>query len=118
MQEFHTTIISLESDSYTILEMHDIMTRLMNTLQCRIKDTFFGSNANTILKNLLPNEQNIFKTDAEKFLKTAVGYLENRFEFRDDSFFKKIKLLNLQKKSFFLGKIYNNFRKFLRYLNQ
>lgn len=100
MQEFQATILALESDSCTILELYDILGQLMNSLQCRVDDKFFGSKVNSILIHLTPNEEQVFKTEAEDFLKTAVCYLESRFDFGDNSIFKKIKFLNLKKELF------------------
>lgn len=100
MQEFHSAILCLESDSCTILDLHDVMTRLMNSLKCRLNDKFYGSKVGTVLNKISSDEQKMFTSEADEFLKTAISYLEKRYDFGDNSLFKKISFLSLKKPLF------------------
>lgn len=96
MHEFHASILALENDSCTILDLHGIMTKLMSGLNQRVNDCFYGSKANSIIKSLSLNERETFELEANQFLQNAVKYLEKRYDFGEKSVFKQIAVLNIK----------------------
>lgn len=97
LHEFHLSILALESDSCTILEIYDILNKLLLSLQNRINDNFYGSKVKAIMKNLSVENLSLFKSEANEFLTVAVNYLKTRFDFSDSSLYRKLSFLNLKK---------------------
>lgn len=96
MQEFNVATLSLESDSSTITDIHTIMCKLLNSLKSRIKDEFYGSKTISIIKHLSIEDRNFFKSEANTFLESAVIYLEQRYNFKNDSLYNQMSALNLK----------------------
>ena len=84
MQEFDASIRVLESDSATLVDVYTVMNRLRNQLMSRRTDKFYGSKAKQTLRNLLPNQQEKFRSLVDRFFERAVLYLEERFDFNDE----------------------------------
>uniref|UniRef100_A0A8C6TRT7 Uncharacterized protein n=1 Tax=Neogobius melanostomus TaxID=47308 RepID=A0A8C6TRT7_9GOBI len=84
MQEFDSSIRVLESDSATVVDVQTVMNRLRNQLISRRTDKFYGSKAKQTLRNLLTNQQEHFRSQADRFFDKAVLYLEDRFDFSDE----------------------------------
>lgn len=66
IHEFHTATLTLESDSCTIVELHTVMTNLMNSLQSRINDSFYGTKVDEIMKTLSSDEISAFTSEAKE----------------------------------------------------
>lgn len=81
MQEFDASIRVLESDSATLVDVYTVMNRLRSQLMSRRTDKFYGSKAKQTLRNLLPNQQEQFRSLVDRFFEKAVLYLEERFDF-------------------------------------
>lgn len=96
MQEFDSAIRVLESDSATLVDVHSVMNRLRNQLISRRTDKFYGSKARQPLRNLLPCQQEHFRSLVDSFFEKAVLYLEDRFDFSDE-FLAHIGCLSLNK---------------------
>ncbi|XP_036332659.1 uncharacterized protein LOC118749947 [Rhagoletis pomonella] len=96
LPDFQTSVLALESDSSTIVDVDHIMRKLLNTLQSKLKDKYFGSKTKSILAKLPQNERNIFKEEAENFLKAAIDYLTTHYDFSDNSIKKYLSLLSLK----------------------
>lgn len=101
MSEFQIAILALESNTCTILEIDSVMKKLMNQLQNRLDDKFFGSKNKTLLKNFSELEKNIFCAEAELFLTRAIQYLKERYNFSEDSLFKKLSVFSLKSEKLF-----------------
>jgi len=74
MQEFDSSIRVLESDSATVIS---------SQLIARRTDKFYGSKAKQILRSLLPQQQEQFRSLVDRFFEKAVLYLEDKFDFND-----------------------------------
>lgn len=115
MPEFNLTITALENDSCTITEVDDIMRKLMSHLKNRLKDKFYGSKNKEILKKMNDRERAQFTSETEQFLKKSIQYLEERYDFAENSIFKKLSILALNKPKNMIcsvGKIFLNCQKY------
>ena len=69
-------ILKLEQDGPVIIELFQIMTNLINVLQSKLDDKFYGF---IVIQKLNicndVNEINLFKKRAEAFLKTVIEYI-------------------------------------------
>lgn len=73
----------LESDSATVIDVYSVMNRLRSQLIARRTDKFYGSKAKQILRSLLPQQQEQFRSLVDIFFEKAVLYLEDKFDFND-----------------------------------
>ena len=76
--------------------VNSIQQELMNSLQSRRKDCFYGSSDFVIFKNISNNGVQAFKLKANQFLTNAISYLKQRYDFGDESIYKNISVLNLK----------------------
>lgn len=102
LPEFSKVILQLESDSCTILEIDHVMQHLLSQLRSRLDDNFFGSKVRSILKNLSEEQICTFKSQAHKFLRRSITYLEERYDFSSQSTYKKFSLLSLKSEKLLL----------------
>ncbi|KAJ3661545.1 hypothetical protein Zmor_005936 [Zophobas morio] len=90
----HNSILLLENNKTTAVELHAIMKKLKMQLEQRGKDRFYGNNANQILKTLDVNKKKSFETQAQDFLNRCVNYLCNWYNF-EESIFQHFQFLDL-----------------------
>lgn len=83
MQEFHCAILKLENESATLLDIHEVMSRLRSQLILRRADRFNGQKTKQATRKLSATEQSKFATLADSFFEKAVLYLEANFDFDD-----------------------------------
>ena len=91
------TILLLESDSTTIVDVVKIMKELRNSLSYRIHQRFFGAQASLRLKKLKPTERETIETEFLYVYKRMLDYLEKRFDFSDGNVLHKFAPLSLKK---------------------
>lgn len=101
MLEFQTAILALENDGCTVLEIDGIMRKLLNQLKSRLQDKFYGSKNRSILTKLPNAEKEIFNEEAEQFFQRAIRYLEERFDFSEESLYKMLSKFSLKKETLF-----------------
>lgn len=96
MTEFQTAILALESNACTVIEIDDVMRTLLGHLRNRLNDKFFGSKNKILLKNVSDHDKNLFSVEDENFSKRSLQYLQDRYDFSDNSIYKKLTLLSLK----------------------
>lgn len=119
MSEFHTAILTLESDSCTILEIDQVMNKLILHLKSRMEGKFYGSKNKTVLKTVSPpEEKEIFCAEADDFLKRAIQYLADRYDFTENCLYKKLSALSLKNESLFSWDILSQLPELLNIPNE
>lgn len=88
--------MKLESNSTTVVQLHDILLGVRDTLKQRRSDCFYGSKVNAILEEIDTEKKNRFLKEADKFLERSICYLEKHYDF-EKSVFKFMKCLNFEK---------------------
>ncbi len=83
MQEFHCAILKLENESATLLDIHEVMSRLCSQLILHRADRFYGHKTKQATRKLSAREQSKFATLADRFFEKAVLCLEANFDFDD-----------------------------------
>ena len=91
------TILLLEADSTTIVDVVKIMKQLRNSLSSRIQQRFFGAQASLRLKKLKPTERETIEAEFLYVCKRMLDYLEKRFDFSDGNILHKFAPLSLEK---------------------
>lgn len=100
LKEFQNAILALECDSCTVVEIHGVMNKLLNSLNSRLIDKFYGSKANTTIGKLSEEDRMAFESEASCFIRTSIAYLEKRYDFEESSIFGKISAFNLKNSLF------------------
>lgn len=70
------SLLSIESNSLTCIELDEIMRSLKSKLETRIKDKFFGSTVNSALKCICTTNKDMFINEALQVLQKTLNYLE------------------------------------------
>lgn len=86
MNLFHVLIAKLESNTVTVIELHNILCCFRDSLKSRINEKFFGYKVNQALSNLTMDEKNSFEQNATNFLSSCISYLEKWYNFKDSPF--------------------------------
>jgi hypothetical protein len=71
----------LESDLCLSLDVDDIMRDLLNQLETRVVDQFFGSNVRSILKKLPEVEREKIIFEANFFLTRRTAYSKDNYDY-------------------------------------
>lgn len=81
------TIIKLEQEGPVIIELYDLMSKLIETLRSKLNDHFYGFIAMQKL-NSCDNvtEVDLFKKRADAFLDNLIKYIEHRFQFENNKY--------------------------------
>ncbi|XP_041850909.1 uncharacterized protein LOC121646098 [Melanotaenia boesemani] len=97
---FHDIVLLLEREDATVCELYDMMFTLKTKLQQRQIDGFFGVETDALLQ-VFPNQQAAaVKHDMCNFYQVSLAYLEQRYDFTDSSYQKKLASLALLKSPF------------------
>lgn len=75
------TILTLEKNDLSAIELHDVMKNLKDKLESRIKDNFFGAKARGYIKNFSPAEQKKFTAEAIDCYKRTLAYIQKYYNF-------------------------------------
>jgi len=86
MNLFHSLIAKLESNTVTVIDLHNTICCFRNSLKSRINEKFFGFKINQALPNLIRDERNSFEQNAINFLSSCISYLEKWYNFKDSLF--------------------------------
>ena len=84
---FEQTVLILENDAVTACELFPTMTALRSKLKDRFTDRYFGFEAVSVLEseNMLPDIRRKVESNLCDGLQRAISYLEQWFDFSDDS---------------------------------
>ncbi|XP_041840401.1 uncharacterized protein LOC121639304 [Melanotaenia boesemani] len=97
---FHDIVLLLEREDATVCELYDMMFTLKTKLQQRQIDGFFGVETDALLQ-VFPNQQAAaVKHDMCNFYQVSLAYLDQRYDFTDSSYQKKLASLALLKSPF------------------
>lgn len=84
MNLFHLLIAKLESNTITVIDLHNTLCCFRDSLKSRIK--FFGFKVNQALPKLTIPEKNLFEENAINFLSMCIFYFEKWYNFKDSPF--------------------------------
>ena len=90
------TILLLESDSTTFIDVDRILRDLHNNLKSRLEQKFFGAQASAKLKLLPPSERSELEMEFLNVYKIMLVYLEKRFDMSDASTLHTLAPLSLE----------------------
>jgi len=91
------SLLSIEKNNLTCIELDEIMRSLKQKLEMRIKDKFFGSMVNSALKYI--GKENEFINEAIQVYEKTLNYLEKWYDY-DKSIYKKMEIFNLKNDNF------------------
>lgn len=97
---FHDTVLVLERADGTVCELYDMMFTLKTKLQQRQSDGFFGAQAALLLQQFPDRQAAVIRDDMSNFYQASLTYLEQRYDFSDSNYQKKVASLALQKTPF------------------
>ncbi|XP_074842584.1 uncharacterized protein LOC142009044 [Carettochelys insculpta] len=97
MSQFTSTIKVLESNYLQVTELYATFNKLRREIQNRQEKGFYGYKVMQLLKKLHPNEQNTLIGDAQQTYMHMLRYLEKRFDFSENSFYKLCAPLSLDR---------------------
>jgi len=86
MNLFHSVIAKLESNTVTVIDLHNTICCFRNSLKSWINEKFFGFKVNEALPNLIREERNSFEQNAINFLSSYISYHEKWYNFKDSPF--------------------------------
>lgn len=93
----NTTIIKLEGNKVSILDIYELMNNLKNELETRIADNHFGFKTNCRLKKFTDAEKaKRIKNNFIAVLVKALAYLNKWFDFSEDNWLSLLKCVNLK----------------------
>jgi hypothetical protein len=90
LELFHNAIIDCEGNDVSSGEVFKIMSDLRNCLQNRFNKKYFGFLVSQRLKYMDENSVNNLTVDFCGFYKSAIDYIEKRFDFNSDSRLAKL----------------------------
>nr|XP_006110510.1 uncharacterized protein LOC102461747 [Pelodiscus sinensis]XP_006110511.1 uncharacterized protein LOC102461747 [Pelodiscus sinensis]XP_006110513.1 uncharacterized protein LOC102461747 [Pelodiscus sinensis]XP_025035684.1 uncharacterized protein LOC102461747 [Pelodiscus sinensis] len=91
----NTTIKVLESDSVQVTELYATLSKLRAEIRNRQEKGFHGYKVARLLERLQPDKQSKFLGDARQTYTRMLQYLEKRFDFSENSFYKLCAPLHL-----------------------
>ncbi|KAJ8011748.1 hypothetical protein DPEC_G00061480 [Dallia pectoralis] len=97
---FHDTVLVLEREDGTICELYDMMFTLKTKLQQRQSDGFFGVQMCVLLQQFPDRQAAVLREDMCNFYQSSLTYLEQRYDFSDSNYQKKVASLALKKSPF------------------
>lgn len=75
LRMFQNTVLKLENNKFTNLELHSTMSILKESLEKRKNDKFYGSAANTLERKFAQEKQRSFER--------SISYLKKWYDFND-----------------------------------
>nr|XP_055037244.1 uncharacterized protein LOC129424964 [Misgurnus anguillicaudatus] len=97
---FHDTVLVLEREDGTVCELYDMMFILKTKLQQRQSDGFFGAQTDVLLQQFPDRQAAVLREDMCNFYQSSLTYLEQRYDFSDSNYQKKVASLALKKSLF------------------
>ncbi|KAF4108796.1 hypothetical protein G5714_009869 [Onychostoma macrolepis] len=97
---FHNTVLVLEREDGTVCERYDMMFTLKTKLQQRQSDGFFGAQTGVLLQQFPDRQAAVLREDMCNFYQSSLTYLEQRYDFSDSNYQKKVASLALKKSPF------------------
>ncbi|KAL0192020.1 hypothetical protein M9458_010316, partial [Cirrhinus mrigala] len=97
---FHDTVLVLEREDGTVCELYDMMFTLKTKLQQRQSDGFFGAQTGVLLQQFPDRQAAVLREDMCNFYQSSLTYLEQRYDFSDSNYQKKVASLALKKSPF------------------
>ncbi|XP_058636265.1 uncharacterized protein LOC131543068 [Onychostoma macrolepis] len=97
---FHNTVLVLEREDGTVCELYDMMFTLKTKLQQRQSDGFFGAQTGVLLQQFPDRQAAVLREDMCNFYQSSLTYLEQRYDFSDSNYQKKVASLALKKSPF------------------
>ncbi|XP_056468115.1 uncharacterized protein LOC130406514 [Gadus chalcogrammus] len=97
---FHDTVLVLEREDGTVCEGYDMMFTLKTKLQLRQSDGFFGAQTDVLLQQFPDLQAAVLREDMCNFYQSSLTYLEQRYDFSDSNYHKKLSSLALKKSPF------------------
>ncbi|CAL8263874.1 unnamed protein product [Merluccius merluccius] len=97
---FHDTVLVLEREDGTVCELYDMMFNLKTKLQLRHSDGFFGAQTDVLLQQFPDRQAAVLREDMSNFYQSSLTYLEQRYDFSDSNYQKKLASLALKKSPF------------------
>ena len=94
MQELDAAVKKLEAKEVCASEIYSIMSAVLNSIQSRISDKFYGIRASQISSTLEPSAVNKFNKEANLFLKKMESYLQSNFDFSEGNILYSFGVLN------------------------
>lgn len=93
----YKAILILETNSVTPVDLHNVMQGLKDKIKNRLKDSFYGAKVTKSISSLEPNEQAMFKKEANEMYQKMIDYLKKYYNF-NNSIFKMFSNFNLKNK--------------------
>ena len=93
-------MLQLEREDGAVCEIYEMMFNLKTKLQQRRIDGFYGMETDVILQKFPDTQAAVIKEDMSNFYLASLNYLEQRFDFSDSNFQKKVASLALLKSQF------------------
>lgn len=90
-----TSVKVLESETVTSTELYPIMEKLLNELESRKQDHFYGFLVQKAFKTLSEDERLQFSKHADKVYQRSIEYLTQRFDFQNTPF-KSFQIFSLK----------------------
>lgn len=97
---FHDTVLGLEREDGTVCELYHMMFTLKTKLQKRQSDGFFGAQTGVLLQQFPDRQAPVLREDMCNFYQSSLTYLEQRYDFSDSNYQKKVASLALKKSPF------------------
>ncbi|CAM4725598.1 unnamed protein product [Leuciscus chuanchicus] len=97
---FHDTVLVLEREDGTVCELYDMMFTLKTKLQQRQSDGFFGAQMGVLLQQFPDRQAAVLREGMCNFYQSSLTYLEQRYDFSDSNYQKKVASLALKKSPF------------------
>ncbi|XP_035985951.1 uncharacterized protein LOC118559371 [Fundulus heteroclitus] len=100
LKNFYDTVLVLEREDGTVCELYDMMFTLKTKLQQRQSDGFFGAQTDVLLQQFPDRQAAVLREDMCNFYQSSLTYLEQRYDFSDSNYQKKLASLALKKSPF------------------
>lgn len=96
--------LKLQSEYLMISELHQIMVYVIDQLEGRLKDNYFGMAVHKSLRFLREEEKTLFMNDARMVYRRTIEYIKNRYDV-NNSIYKNFQILNLKSTENFFTKM-------------
>uniref|UniRef100_A0AAV2JMP7 Uncharacterized protein n=1 Tax=Knipowitschia caucasica TaxID=637954 RepID=A0AAV2JMP7_KNICA len=87
---FHDTVLVLEREDGTVCELYDMMFTLKTKLHQQQSDGFLGAQTGVLLQQFPDRQAAVLREDMCNFYQSSLTYLEQRYDFSDSNYQKKV----------------------------